>query len=276
MTHILINGAAKETISVFDRGLQYGDGLFETMAVHDNKVYLWDLHWDRLTKGCEQLSIELPDKETIENEITSLCELEINNKFVIKLIITRGEGPRGYRFSAAQNTTRIISTNPWPDYPEQHQTNGVSVRYCDTTLSENSKLAGIKHLNRLEQVLARNEWDTDEFQEGLMLTSTGNVVDGIMSNIFAVKDNMIFTPDLSLCGVSGVMRKTIVEIAKELDFTVYEKRFTKVELEQADELFLSNSLFGIWPVRVIAKTRFTRVGNVTKKLQQEVNKLGIQ
>ena len=276
MTHILINGEAKETISVFDRGLQYGDGLFETMAVQDANVYLWELHWDRLTRGCEQLSIELPDKETIENEITSLCEIETSNKFVIKLIVTRGEGPRGYRFSASQNSTRILSSHPWPDYPEKHQINGVSVRYCDTTLSENAKLAGIKHLNRLEQVLARSEWDTDEFQEGLMLTSAGNVVDGIISNIFAVKDDMIFTPDLSLCGVSGVMRKTIVKIAKELGFQVYEKSFSKVELEQADELFLTNSLFGIWPIREIAKTRFTSVGKVTEQLQQEMNKLGIQ
>lgn len=276
MTHTLINGEAKETISVFDRGLQYGDGLFETMAVHNKNVYLWSMHWERLVKGCEQLSIELPNKETIENEIASICDLENASKFVIKLIVTRGEGQRGYRFSDKQDTTRIITRNSWPDYPEKNQTEGVSVRYCETPLSENSKLAGIKHLNRLEQVLARNEWDTDEFQEGLMLTSDGNVIDGTMSNIFAVKDNMLFTPELSLCGVSGVMRKTVVKIAKEIGFPVYEKNVTKIELEQADELFLTNSLFGVWPVRIIAKTRFTKIGKITKQIQQEVNKLGMQ
>lgn len=276
MTHILINGEAKDTISAFDRGLQYGDGLFETMAVHNKNVYLWEMHWERLEKGCEQLSIEIPNKATIENEIASICDLENTSKFVIKLIITRGEGQRGYRFSANQNTTRIITSNSWPDYPEKHQIEGVSVRYCETPLSENSKLAGIKHLNRLEQVLARNEWHTNEFQEGLMSTNQGNVVDGTMSNIFAVKDNILFTPDLSLSGVAGVMRRRVIKIAKELDFSVYEKKLTKVELELADELFLTNSLFGIWPVRVIAKTRFTQVGKVTKHLQHEVNKLGMQ
>lgn len=276
MTHILINGEAKDTVSAFDRGLQYGDGLFETMAVYNNNIYLWDSHWQRLAKGCEQLSIALPDKETIEKDIASVCELENTSRFVIKLIVTRGEGQRGYRFSASQNTTQIISSNPWPDYPEKYFIDGVSVRYCETTLSKNSKLAGIKHLNRLEQVLARNEWDTDEFQEGLMLTSDGIVIDGTMSNIFAVKDNMLFTPELSLCGVSGVMRKTVIKIAKDIGFPVYEKNFTKIELEQADELFLTNSLFGVWPVRVIAKTRFTQTGEITKQIQQEVNKLGMQ
>ena len=276
MTHILINGEAKESISAFDRGLQYGDGLFETMAVYNKNVYLWDMHWERLAKGCEQLSIQLPDKETIENEITSICDLENTSKFVIKLVITRGEGQRGYRFSDKQNTTRIITSNSWPNYPEKNLTDGVSVRYCETPLSENSMLAGIKHLNRLEQVLARNEWHTDEFQEGLMSTNQGDVVDGTMSNIFAVKDNMLFTPDLSLSGVAGVMRRLVIKIAKDLGFSVYEKKFTKVELELADELFLTNSLFGIWPVRVMAKTRFTQVGKVTQQLQHEVNKLCMQ
>jgi len=273
MADILINGEEKETISVLDRGLQYGDGLFETMAVRNGKIHLWETHWQRLTVGCERLSITLPDKATIEKEIALLCNNK--NKLVVKLIVTRGEGERGYRFSKTQNVTRILTSHPWPDYPKSYQTEGVAVRYCETTLSENKKLAGIKHLNRLEQILARNEWDTDEFQEGLMLTDSGNIVDGIMSNIFAVKDNKIFTSDLSLCGVAGVMRKTIIETAKELGFSVSEKIFSKNDIEMADELFLTNSLFGVWPIKMIAKTRFTKVGKVTKQLQREVRKLGV-
>ncbi len=273
MKSILINGEVKSTIRVLDRGLQYGDGLFETMAMRNGKIHLWDAHWERLTYGCKQLSIPLPDKELIENEIDLICdENKEQEKFIIKLIVTRGEGDRGYRFSNVQNVTRILTSHSWPDYPNVYQTEGVVVRYCETTLSENKKLAGIKHLNRLEQVLARNEWDTDEFQEGLMLTLSGDVVDGTMSNIFAVKDNTIFTPGLTLCGVAGVMRKTVINLSKKLGVSVYEKTFTKVELEQADELFLTNSLFGIWPIKIIAKTRFTKVGEVTKKLQDELVK----
>ena len=274
MTDTLVNGEEKSTISVHDRGLQYGDGLFETMAVCNGKIHLWDAHWERLTYACKQLSIPLPNKETVENEIDLICyKNKEQTKFIIKLIVTRGEGERGYRFSNTQNVTRILTSHSWPDYPDVYQTEGVAVRYCETTLSENKKLAGIKHLNRLEQVLARNEWNTDEFQEGLMLTISGHVIDGTMSNIFAVKDNVIFTPSLTSCGVAGVMRKTIVNLSKELGISIYEKTFTKSELEQADELFLTNSLFGIWPVRIIAKTRFTRVGKVTKKLQEELGKI---
>lgn len=210
----------------------------------------------------------------MEKEITLLCDSKNESQFVIKLIVTRGAGQRGYRFDNKQNTTRILSYYPWPDYPENYQSEGVAVRYCETTLSENSRLAEIKHLNRLEQVLARNEWDTDEFQEGLMLSQQGLVIDGTMSNIFVVKDNRIFTPALSLCGVAGVMRKKIIEIAKEKSFEIYEKDFSKAELELADELFLTNSLFGIWPIRLMAKTRYTKVGIVTRQLQDEVNKLG--
>lgn len=248
MVNILINGEAKETISINDRGLQYGDGLFETMAVRNGIIYLWETHWQRLTLGCEKLSINLPNKETIEKEIALLCENQNKSRFVIKLIVTRGEGQRGYRFTERQNVTRILSSHDWPNYPEQFQTDGVAVRYCETSLSENKMLAGIKHLNRLEQVLARNEWD-DEFQEGLMLSMNNKVVDGTMSNVFAVFDNEIFTPGLSLSGVAGVMRKTVINIATDKGFSVCEKEFTKSEIEKADELFLTNSLFGIWPIK---------------------------
>ncbi len=274
MTSILINGEEKDTISVYDRGLQYGDGLFETMAVRNGKIHLWERHWQRLAHGCEQLSIALPDKKTIEQEIAMLCNN--NNQSVVKLIVTRGEGQRGYSFSDTQEVTRILTSHSWPDYPENYQVEGVVVRYCDTTISENKKLAGIKHLNRLEQILARNEWDTDEFQEGLMLTTQGHVVDGTMSNIFAVKDDTLFTPDLYLCGVAGVMRLTIIKLAKDSGLSVYEKQFNKSELEMADELFLTNSLFGIWPIKRIAKTRFNHVGKITKMLQEKLNQLGEQ
>ena len=272
MTNILINGEVKEAISVNDRGLLYGDGLFETMAARNGQIQLWEAHWQRLSLGCNKLSIELPNKTMIEKEIELLIENNDEAQFIIKLIVTRGEGQRGYRFDKEQNTTRILSSHTWPNYLDKYQTEGVDVCYCETKLSENQKLAGIKHLNRLEQVLARNEWD-DEFQEGLMLTAQGNVVDGTMSNVFAVKDNKIFTPGLSLCGVDGVMRKAVIKIAKDKGYSIYEKDFNKAEIEQADELFLTNSLFGIWPIKFIGKTRFTKNGNITKELQEEIKKI---
>lgn len=273
MTNCLINGTETSSIEVFDRGLQYGDGIFETMAVCNGQIPLWESHWQRLAQGCDKLFIQIPDKDLIEKEINQINSNHTDHRYIIKLIITRGAGQRGYRFDKEQTPTRIINKYPWPDYPDSYHAEGVAVRYCDTTLSENSALAGIKHLNRLEQVLARSEWDNDEFQEGLMLTTNGNVLDGIMSNVFAVSNDKLFTPGLSLAGVSGVMRKTVIDLAKEAGIAVYEKDFTRYELEMADELFLTNSIFGIWPIRIIGKTRYTKVGGITKLLQEEVKKL---
>ena len=272
MMDILINGESKHTINSNDRGLLYGDGLFETMAVRNGKIQLWEAPWQRLSLGCNKPSIELPNKTMIEKEIELLIKSNNEKQFIIKLIVTRGEGPRGYRFAKEQNTTRILSSHSWPNYLDKYQIEGVDVCYCETKLSENEMLAGIKHLNRLEQVLARNEWD-HEFQEGLMSTAQGNIIDGTMSNVFAVQDNKIFTPCLSLCGVEGVMRKIVIKTAKEKGCSVYEKDFSKAELEQSDELFLTNSLFGIWPIKVIGETHFTKVGNITKGLQEEITKI---
>ena len=272
MVNILINGEVKETISVNDRGLLYGDGLFETMAVHNNSIPLWETHWQRLSLGCQKLSINLPVKEIIEKEIALLCNSQNKPRFVIKLVVTRGEGQRGYRFKENQDATRILSCHAWPNHPESFQLEGVAVCYCETILSENKNLAGVKHLNRLEQVLARNEWG-DDFQEGLMLTAQGKVIDGTMSNVFAVIDGKVYTPGLSLSGVAGVMRNTVINIAKEKKILISEKEFTKSELEMADELFLTNSLFGIWPIKNIGGKQFTNVGKVTKQLQEEINKI---
>jgi len=274
MADILINGEEKNTINVSDRGLQYGDGLFETMAVQNGKINLWQDHWQRLKSGCERLLISLPDKKTVEKEITLLCEKNRESKFVIKLIVTRGEGQRGYRFSKEQNVTRILSVHQWPGYPKKNTIEGVAVRYCDTVLSENPGLAGIKHLNRLEQVLARNEWRDNKYQEGLMLNLHGDVIDGTMSNIFVVKGRKIITPDLSLSGVAGVMRKNIIKLAEKIKLSVCIEKLDKNKLENADELFLTNSLFGIWPVKSLGDSTFPKIGEITKALQKEVSKLG--
>ena len=271
MTSILINGEFKDTINANDRGLQYGDGLFETMAVFNNEIKFWEDHWQRLKLGCEKLSISLPDKETIEQEMKLLCEGTSEAKFVLKLIVTRGVGQRGYRFSEKKNVTRILSVHTWPEYPKKNKSEGVTVRYCDTVLSENPRLAGIKHLNRLEQVLATNEWGDKGFHEGLMLNNSGFVTDGTMSNIFIVNNNVIYTPDLSLSGVAGIMRKTIIEKSKINGFTVEVKGLTKSDVEKADEAFLTNSLFGIWPIKYIDAIEFNTVGTVTKQLQEIIN-----
>lgn len=251
---MLINGDPGKTISALDRGLQYGDGLFETIAVADMRPCLWERHYKRLQMGGDRLGISIPEPATLLQEIQH--EIDSNDKGVIKIIITRGAGGRGYRIDQDSAATRIVYFSPWPDYPDTAQQSGVSVRLCTTRLGYNPTLAGIKHLNRLEQIMARREWDDAGIHEGLMLDADSHVIEGTMSNLFMLKDGILHTPDLSACGVEGVMRGLVLDLARELDLDVSIRRITLSELLQADSLFLTNSLIGIWPICEIEGTRF--------------------
>jgi len=265
---LLINGDSGSTISALDRGLQYGDGVFETIAVVDARPCLWDRHYRRLQAGGSRLGISIPDHETLFKEVTR--EIGLNDKGVIKIVITRGQGTRGYRPDPESHSTRLIMFSPWPDYPEAIGRTGVVVRICKTVLGCNCTLAGIKHLNRLEQVMARSEWDDQEISEGLMLDVDGHVIEGTMSNIFMLKSGKISTPDLTKCGVEGVMRGLVLDVAAELGRAVDIRPIALPELMEADSLFLTNSLIGVWPVIDIQGTRFN-LDLLDKKLISEVH-----
>jgi 4-amino-4-deoxychorismate lyase len=252
---LFINGSSGESISAFDRGLQYGDGLFETIAVAGMRPCLWKRHYQRLQTGGERLGIPIPEPATLFNEIEH--EIGSNRKGVIKVIVTRGEGNRGYRVDQNAATTRIVHFSPWPNYPDTAWISGVAVRVCTTRLGYNPILAGIKHLNRLEQVMARREWDDIGISEGLMLDADRHVIEGTMTNIFMFKNGMVHTPDLSACGVAGVMRGLVLDVAEELGIEVNIRQITLPELLQADSLFLTNSLIGTWPICEIDGKKFT-------------------
>ncbi len=253
---MLINGdSGTTTISAFDRGLLYGDGLFETIAVANTHACLWERHYHRLQTGGERLGISIPEPATLFKEIQQ--EIGSNNKGVIKVVVTRGEATRGYKIDPNTPITRMVHFSPWPDYPETAQTSGVTVRVCTTRLGNNPILAGIKHLNRLEQVLARREWDDVGISEGLMLDADGYVIEGTMTNLFMLKDGIIHTPDLTACGVEGVMRGVVLDLARELGIDVNIRQITLPEILQADSLFLTNSLIGIWPISEIEGKSFS-------------------
>ena len=266
---ILINGQATDHISARDRGLHYGDGLFETLAVIDGRCPLWDRHMQRLQNGCQRLQLPIPDLAMLQAEAKSL--IENKTRAVLKLIISRGEGGRGYRYPQPTQTTRIIMQHPWPDYPAQNWQEGVQVRFCNTTLARQPQLAGLKHLNRLEQVLARNEWQDTEIAEGLMQDENGNVIEGMISNVFMVQNDILFTPDLSHCGVAGIMRDIILELADTEGITISITNISWQQLLKADEIFLSNSLIGLWPIKHLHGQNYL-VGEISRKLQQLINR----
>ncbi|CAG7857314.1 partial 4-amino-4-deoxychorismate lyase, partial [biofilm metagenome] len=177
---ILINGIEADHLPINDRGLHYGDGLFETIEVSEGHPVFLEQHLQRLTAGCSTLMIPIPDLPTLRDEVYRVCHGF--QQAVLKVIITRGSGGRGYRPPDNAAPTRIVSLHSFPDYPINFAEDGINARFCSTRLGLNPALAGIKHLNRLEQVMARAEWNLPGIQEGLMLDLNDHVIEGTMTN----------------------------------------------------------------------------------------------
>ncbi len=268
MDRSLINGEVTTKISAADRGLLYGDGLFETIAVIAGRASLWTYHMERLSEGCRSLGIPPPDESLLFKEVGSL--ISGLDRGVIKIIITRGSGGRGYRPSAEALPNRIITLHSWPAYPAVWFKEGIALRLCNIRLSSNPMLAGIKHLNRLEQVLARQEWSDPEIYEGLMLDGEERVIEATQSNIFLLQEGKIITPDLSCSGVAGVARRLVIESAKILNIPLKIKAVTLQQLRDADALFLTNAITGILPVKLFEERRYD-ISLIPNYLIQRVN-----
>ncbi|CAL1239627.1 aminodeoxychorismate lyase [Candidatus Methylocalor cossyra] len=268
-TRALVNGDPTSRVEVWDRGFQYGDGVFTTLRVRSGIPLFLDHHLARLERDCRRLALPFPNTPGLIREVRSLCEIWPEG--VLKVLLTRGGGGRGYRCPDRVQGTRVLSMHPVPDYPPTIYEHGVEVRFCHTRLGINPSLAGIKHLNRLEQVLARAEWSGTDIHEGLMLDVEGWVVEGTMTNLFLVLGETLHTPLLDRCGVAGVMRSLVLKAAAELGLPSQERRLRPEDLEAAEELFLTNSVIGIWPVRRLAAKTY-RIGPVTREISRWVAK----
>jgi 4-amino-4-deoxychorismate lyase len=253
----LLNGRNTDSIDVMDRGLNYGDGLFETIAVIDEKPLFWDKHLQRLLSGCARLKIKFDDIEILESEVETLCKN--NDRVVLKITITTGVGGRGYQRPGAEiKPTRLLAIHPWPDYPVNYSTAGTQAHLCSTRLGHAPRFAGIKHLNRLEQVLARSEWDDANTMEGLMLDINHHVISGTMSNLFVVyPDKRLLTPDLSLCGIEGIVRQYILDRSSEFGYKSETGKLSLEDVYSADEMFFCNSIAGIMPVKKFVDHKFS-------------------
>ncbi|WP_085655164.1 MULTISPECIES: aminodeoxychorismate lyase [unclassified Pseudomonas] len=258
-----VDGLPADALSLKDRGLAYGDGLFETIAVRGGQPLLLDRHLTRLADGCMRLAIAT-DVELIRHELQSYAAAM--GEGVLKLILTRGDGLRGYAPDPSAQGRRILQGNPPAAYPAAHAEQGIRLFPCSTRLSIQPLLAGLKHLNRLEQVIARAEWQDSEHAEGLMLDRAGRVIEGVFSNLFLVRDGALITADLKRCGVAGVMRAEILFQAESLGIPVQITDIPLEQLQWADEVFVCNSVYGVWPVRACAALSWP-VGPLTRKLQ---------
>ena len=240
---IWINGRRSTVIDCRDRGLQYGDGLFETMRVRRRRIRLLELHLERLGEGCRRLGIEV-SAAGLEREAAARARLCIDG--VLKLIVTRGCGERGYRPTGKERCTRVLLLHALP--PPEGPPKPVRVRLCRTRLGLNPDLAGLKTLNRLESVMARAEWRDARIWEGLMRDVEGTVVCGTMSNVFLRRGSTLMTPALDRCGIAGVMRRWVLGQAKDLRLRVWQGRVPIEAVRDAEEVFMTNAVAGVVPV----------------------------
>lgn len=248
LKNYLVNGQ-HQLISPLDRGFSYGDGVFRTFSIclgTKKSAHIWSINYQKLVADCNVLGIVCPSAQILFDDMSQL--LSIDELAVIKIIITRGEGARGYTPPAIAVPNRVVIKSAMPSYPIHNITEGISLRVCDIQLPHQPKLAGIKHLNKLENVLAKMELQDSKIADGLLLDTNGHVIECTSSNIFARFANSLITPDLSECGVAGVTRQRIIALASSLNFIIKVQRITLDELLQADEVFICNSLIGVWQV----------------------------
>lgn len=284
----LVNGRDESLVPIVDRGLQFGDGLFTTLPAHEGRALCLQSHLSRLRQGAVLLGMSSVDAilAALQEDIAALLAAQgggaqggpaqggaaqggrVPRRAVLKIILSRGPSGRGYACPQPETPTRIASVFSWPQWPGRPREEGIAARFCRHRLPSHSVLAGIKHLNRLDQVLARRELPAGEAAEGLMLDYRGRVVQGISSNIFLRRRQLWRTPDLRGCGMAGIMRAQILACLRRLRWPVQVGTVLPGDIEQADELFFCNSIIGIWPLRRIGARRFSDFSGVRRLLQE--------
>ncbi len=254
----LVDGEPADTVPLSDRGLAYGDGLFETLLLFRGRPVWWGEHLDRLEHGARTLGIAAPPRDAWQQDLARLLLAQpapLPERRVVKLLLTRGSSRRGYAIDPAAPARRIVQVLPAPPAAGR---DGIALRWCALRLARQPRLAGLKHLNRLEQVLARAEGDDPAFGEGLLCDDGGQVVSAIAANLFIVRQGRLLTPPVAAAGVAGVCRRWLLEHGAA------ECALAVDDVHGADELFICNSVRGILPVCRLDERRWP-VGPVTRE-----------
>ncbi len=261
-TSRVINLAGLEdSFALSDRGLAYGDGVFETILVHAGEPVWWSEHWQRLLLGAKVLKIPAPNEDIVRNACQAL--LKNHADCVLKIILTRGSGGRAYAVPDNPEPKIIISVHPAPT--RMHEP--VTVRWCDTQLARQPLLAGIKHLNRLEQILARNEWQDENIFDGLMCDTENKVVCATSTNVFVKVHGQWLSPKIDQAGVAGIARAWVFKQWPETQ----EAHLSRLEVEQAEAIFICNAVRGILMVMRLGDAEFP-VDQDVRDLQKQLAK----
>lgn len=251
---IMVDGLPADIVPADDRGLAYGDGVFRTLLMRNGHALRWTRHCAKLAADCAALGITPPPESGLQQDLRIIAGQMPD--CALRIIVTRGSGGRGYAMPEKPQSRRIVSASALPQYPPHWHEQGVKIRQCALRLAEQPRLAGIKHLNRLENVLARAEWSDPEIAEGLLLDEAGNVIEGTRCNLFIVEGDTLITPDLSRCGVAGVTRDLVIAAAGAHGLQCRTEAFDRARLEAATEAFLVNSLIGVWPIAALDQRRW--------------------
>ena len=258
---VLVNGQAAAAVDALDRGLAFGDGVFRTLRVRSGRPLNWQRHLERLAIDCGALALPTPDAAVLLDEIRRVAPGDA----AAKVIVTRGTATRGYAPPATTHPTRVVAAFELPETASAAR-DGIRVRRCAMTLGEQPRLAGVKSLNRLENVLARAEWSEPAIREGLLGDGAGRLIEATSANVFLVRGGRVATPLLTRCGVAGAQRARVLALAAASGIVCVERDIAFDELGAADEVFLTNSLIGAWPV-VGYEDREWPVGPVTRRVQ---------
>jgi 4-amino-4-deoxychorismate lyase len=262
MATLLLDGRPAQTLDPNDRGLLYGDGVFRTMVARAGRPLNWRHQYRLLAIDCGRIGLRCPEESLLLEEVGRVAPGDA----VVKVMVTRGTSGRGYAFPEDLVPTRIVVAHPIPDSPPGAAREGIRVRRCELALAIQPRLAGVKSLNRLENVLARAEWRDPGIREGLLGDAGGRLVEGTMSNVFFVLRGALVTPALTRCGVNGAQRERILELARADGIACEVRDCGFDELRQAGEVFLANSIIGIWPVIAFDESRWAP-GPVAGRLQ---------
>ena len=263
------DGTRIDSIPIDDRGAQYGDGLFETVAIRHGEPRFWSSHVERLSVGCERLDIAVPSGASLLADLqAAIATSAVDSDYALaKIIVTSGSSPRGYQRPAGLQAAVRIGIFASQPYSSELYRDGVRALLCHNRVASQPGLAGIKTLNRLDQVLARAEWNDPSITEGLMLDTDDRLICGTMSNVFIGKKNSISTPAITRCGVSGVMRRHVLSMLEREEIACEVRDIDVDELYAADEVFITNSQIGVLPVRCI-DSQAIGVGAVARKVMQ--------
>lgn len=253
---ILVNGSPATTISVLDRGLTLGDGLFTTLHLRNQQPQLWNYHIERIQNGCARLKLSLPDFDSLYQQCCLLARSVDDTNACGKIILTRGSGGRGYSPRGCNTPSIIVSIHPYPANYHDWQQQGICLGIAEQRLGWQPMLAGIKTLNRLEQVLLKEELDDKGLAEAVVLDWQGNVVEAVTANLFWRKNEQIFTPDLKQSGVYGVMRAFVIQQLTNWQYVVESVSSGLDTLLDADEVWMTNALMGIVPVTGIRDVKY--------------------